>query len=124
MPDTATELEKQGAEIVQAAREYKIDNPKELRFVEAPGITTQQGKPIYYVMREVDGRTEPVLKGDRPVRWTPDWNSSPEKAKRDKKLAEDRAEKLRRAQAGREGFLENIKNPPSLYDGLTALAGP
>lgn len=90
----------------QAASEFKLDNPKELRFIEAPGITTREGRPAYFVMRETgDGLTQ-VTQNGKPVAWHPEWQSSPEKAKRDKERGDDNAEKLRvaRNKRAREGI--------------------
>jgi len=100
----------------QAAKEFGVDKPKELRFVEAPGLTTREGRPTYFVMRETgDGITQ-LSKGRET--WVPQWQSSPAKAKIDKDRAADNAQKLKQARIGRDGFMDMRDDPKTLYDAM------
>lgn len=102
----------------QAGKELGIDKPKDLRFIEAPGITNPEGRPAYFVMQQEGETLRPVLKSGKPVTWYPKWKSSPEKAKRDRERADSNAERLRNARTGRGAFLDVRDDPKSLYDAM------
>lgn len=108
----------------QAAKEVGVDKPKDLRFIEAPGITTREGRPAYFVMRQDGDNLAPVLKNGKPVTWYPNWQTSPAKAKMDKRRADDNAEKLRRSQAVRDAFVEGRGEPAVSWEGMATGGTP
>lgn len=85
----------------QAARELGVKDAKSLRFVEAPGVAVN-GRPAYYVFTDTGDGMQPVMRGARQAAWYPNWQTSPERNRREKADADRKAKAVAGARDARQ----------------------
>lgn len=77
----------------------------DLRVIEAPGLLSRDGRPVYYLMTESGGVMKPVADKVGRVRpWRPDWSASPEKRRLDAAARKREADALARARGDRDAL--------------------
>lgn len=95
----------QNAKWMQEQARAQAGGDGDLQVIEAPGRRAADGRPVYFLMRQVDGVLKPVAGPNGNVQaWRPDWQTSPEYLRRERAARKRRSDAMVQAPLDREAL--------------------